>query len=118
MSRDQDEFGAPPELPSLEKGPRAPDQQAWTGTGTPRSAGDRFQESGAVGDGAIVADVDPAIAVGGTTSSHPSAADEVDINRSGSGGTGGPTTDDAGLGASSESMEEMLGGEPSEGSRS
>src|SRR4051812_15394520 len=44
MSRDQDELGAPPELPSVEKGPRAPDQQAWTGTGTPRSADDGVQE--------------------------------------------------------------------------
>ena len=35
-----------------------------------------------------------AIVTGRTTSSHPSATDEVEINRSGSGGTGGPSVDD------------------------
>jgi hypothetical protein len=32
-----------------------------------------------------------AIVTGATTSSHPSATDDVDINRSGSGGSGGPS---------------------------
>jgi hypothetical protein len=63
-----------------------------TGTGTPRSADDGLSEEGALADNS--GDVDASIVVGGTTSSHPSAADEVDINRSGSGGTGGPMTDD------------------------
>jgi hypothetical protein len=36
-----------------------------------------------------------AIVTGATTSSHPSATDEVEINRSGSGGTGGPSIDDS-----------------------
>jgi hypothetical protein len=35
-----------------------------------------------------------AIVTGATTSSHPSATDDVDINRSGSGGTGGPSVDE------------------------
>ena len=62
------------------------------GTGTPRSADNGLQEEGALGD--RHPDIDPAIAVGATTSSHPAAADDVDINRSGSGGTGGPATDE------------------------
>jgi hypothetical protein len=82
----------PNEIPSTERGPRQPDQQAWTGTGTPRSADDGLQEPGAVGD--RDAPVDPAITVGATTSSNPAAADEVDINRSGSGGSGGPSVGD------------------------
>ncbi len=82
----------PDEVPSTERGPRQPDQQAWTGTGTPRSADDGLQEPGAMADRETA--VDPAITVGATTSSNPASADEVDINRSGSGGTGGPVTDD------------------------
>jgi hypothetical protein len=35
-----------------------------------------------------------AIVTGATTSSHPSATEDVEINRSGSGGTGGPSVDD------------------------
>ncbi len=67
--------------------PREPEQQQWTGTGTPRSADDRPHEEDAP-------EVDPAVIVGATTSSHPADADEVDINRSGSGGTGGPAVGD------------------------
>ena len=118
MSRDQDEFGAPPELPSVEKGPRTPDQQAWTGTGTPRSADDGFQQEGAVGDRSAN-DVDPAISVGATTSSHPADADEVEINRSGSGGSGGAATSDPGTdGSTPVTMDELLGGDPSGGPES
>jgi hypothetical protein len=72
--------------------PRDPSQQEYTGTGTPRSADDGRQEPGAVGDRS--APVDPAVTVGATTSSHPAEADEVDINRSGSGGSGGAATPD------------------------
>jgi hypothetical protein len=39
-----------------------------------------------------------AIVTGGTTNSHPSASDDVEINRSGSGGTGGPAVDDDEMG--------------------
>jgi hypothetical protein len=41
-----------------------------------------------------VADVDDAVIVGATTSSHPANANDVDINRSGSGGTGGAGNDE------------------------
>jgi hypothetical protein len=90
MNRDSDELETP-ELPSTEKGPRSPRDQEYTGTGTSRS-----DDTGVV-DATPVApptDVDPAIVTGATTSSHPSAADGVEINRSGSGGTGGPATDE------------------------
>ena len=118
MSRDQDEFGAPPELPSVEKGPRTPDQQAWTGTGTPRSADDGFQEESAVGDRSAH-DVDSAISVGATTSSHPADADDIEMNRSGSGGSGGAATNDAGTdGSTPATMDELLGGDPSGGPES
>jgi hypothetical protein len=80
------------DIPSTEKGPRQPDQQEWTGTGTPRSADDGPQEPGATLD--RDAPIDPAITIGATTSSHPADADEIDINRSGSGGSGGPATGD------------------------
>ena len=80
------------DLSSLDRGPRQDDDMSQTGTGTPRSADDGFQQEGAAPDN--VSDVDPAIVVGATTSSHPSAADEVQINRSGSGGTGGPADDE------------------------
>jgi hypothetical protein len=94
---------APEDIPSTEKGPRQPEHQEYTGIGTPRSADDGLPEPGAMGD--RDAPVDPAISVGATTGSHPAHADEVDINRSGSGGSGGPTSD---------SMNELLTGEPDE----
>lgn len=56
------------------------------GTGTPRSADDGRQEPGAMSDREAV--VDPAISVGATTDSHPAEPDDLNINRSGSGGTG------------------------------
>jgi hypothetical protein len=116
MTRDQDEFGAPPELPSVEKGPRSADQQALTGTGTPRSADEGMQEQGAIGDRSMNSDVDPSITVGATTSSHPAEANEVDVNRSGSGGSGGASTNDAGAdGSTPATMDELLGGDPSGG---
>ena len=80
------------DVSSVDRGPRQQDDESQTGTGTPRSADDGAPQEGAGSDN--VADVDPAIVTGATTSSHPSAADGVDINRSGSGGTGGPMTDD------------------------
>ncbi len=81
MSDDQ----PPNEIPSTEDNPRTDDALEHSGTGTPRSADDGALE-GAHSDGG---DVDPAVVVGATTSSHPAAADDVTINRSGSGGTGG-----------------------------
>ncbi len=82
-----------PEIPSLHDNPRT-DPTEQTGTGVPRSAEDGDLVHGAHGDSN--ASVDSAIVVGATTSSHPSAADEVSINRSGSGGTGGASVEEAG----------------------
>lgn len=100
------------ELPSVDRGPRQSDDLSQTGTGTPRSADDGRQEPGAVGDRDAPADA--ATAVGGTTSSHPADADETQINRSGSGGSGGPATSEAtqSEGSTPASMEELLGGGP------
>jgi hypothetical protein len=78
-----------PELPSTEKGPRSPGNQEYTGVGTSRSAEQAFRESGGIDNTGTNDDVDPAVTIGATTSAHPASADGVDINRSGSGGTGG-----------------------------
>jgi hypothetical protein len=116
MSRDDNDFEAP-ELPSLEKGPRSPEHQEYTGTGTPRSANDGLPEQGAIGD--RDADIDPAVAVGATTSSHPADADDININRSGSGGSGGASTnDDVVDGSTPATMDELLGGDPAGGTQS
>jgi hypothetical protein len=110
---DTDDFEVP-ELPSTEKGPRQPQHQQFTGTGTPRSADDGRQEPGALGDRTTPAD--PAVVVGATTSSHPAAADEVQINRSGSGGTGGASTEDDYVdGSTPTSLEDQLAGDPEGG---
>jgi hypothetical protein len=61
-----------------------------TGTGTPRSADDGLQQPGVDKDRVDPTDVDESVIVGATTDSHPAEADDVKINRSGSGGTGGP----------------------------
>lgn len=84
----------PDEIPSLEDNPRTTDALEHSGTGAPRSAEDGSLVQGAHGD--RYAAVDPAVVVGATTSSHPSAADDVAINRSGSGGTGGASVDEPG----------------------
>ena len=107
MSRNDDMEA--PELPSTERGARAPEHQDQTGVGTPRSDDSGLHGAGLLGD--TGADVDPAISTGATTSSHPAAADEVDINRSGGGGTGGPST-------AAPDMDEALGGDPGEGTDS
>ena len=69
--------------------PRQSDNTSQTGTGAPRSA-----------DAALPREE----ATGGDVGSHPAEADETSINRSGSGGSGGPAT-------SAESMDELLGGD-------
>jgi hypothetical protein len=81
------------DLSSVDRGPRQQDNLSQTGTGTPRSMDDGVPEEGAAANNSAV-EVDPAIVVGATTSSQPASADDVAINRSGSGGTGGPTTDE------------------------
>ena len=103
------------DLSSVDRGPRQTDNVSQTGTGTPRSADDGIQEPGALGD--REAPGDPAASVGGTTSSHPADADETEINRSGSGGSGGPATPEGdAAGSSPASMGELLAGDP-EGDR-
>jgi hypothetical protein len=116
MASDNDSTDTP-ELPSLEKGPRQPADQEYTGTGTSRSDDDGRQEPGAVGD--RYARADPAVVVGATTSSHPADADEIQINRSGSGGSGGAATDDENRdGSTPVSMEDLLAGDPEGGTDS
>jgi hypothetical protein len=66
-----------------------------TGVGSGRSADDpTLPSAGEPFEGESGRPVNPDIIVGATTDSHPAAADDVDINRSGSGGTGGPGTDE------------------------
>ena len=92
-------------------GPRPPDEQSQTGTGTPRSADDRLPQPGAAGGGA---DLDPAVSTGARVPTDPAAADELRINRSGSGGTGGSATADEQEGSTPASTSELLGGEDDE----
>ena len=81
--------------------PRETDNQSQTGAGTPRSADTALPQTEA-----------PRRDV----SSHPADADELRINRSGSGGTGGPATDEGEAeGSTPESMDELLGGNSSMG---
>ncbi len=80
------------DVSSVDRGPRQEDNLSQTGTGSPRSSDSGEPAEGAAADNAR--DVSDAVVTGATTSSHPSAADDVTINRSGSGGTGGPMTDD------------------------
>lgn len=96
------------------QGPRDPREVgAQTGTGTSRSADDGLPEPGAIADSAP--DVTDEELVGMTSTSHPADADGLDINRSGSGGSGGPSTEDGGVddapGSKPASMEELLTGE-------
>jgi len=99
MSRDPEGF----------EDPRSPEQQDYTGTGTSRSDDQGMRETGVAAGGDV--GVDPAVSVGANTSSHPAAADDVTINRSGGGGTGGPSAD-------APDMTELLGGDPGEGTDS
>ena len=83
------------DLPSTERGPRQSDNASQTGTGAPRSADEAMPRE---------------VATGGEIGSHPADADETNVNRSGSGGSGGPST-------TSVSMDELLGGDPEEPAR-
>ncbi|MDP8904375.1 MAG: hypothetical protein M3N29_03515 [Chloroflexota bacterium] len=88
--------------------PREPDDHEYTGTGTTRAADDGLQQESAFSGG----EVDPAISTGARATSQPAQSDEVIINRSGSGGSGGPVEDEPGMvGSSSSSMAELLTGE-------
>ncbi len=100
------------DLSSVDRGPRQSDNASQTGTGTPRSADDGIQQQGATPDREATAD-ERAEAIAGTTSSHPAESDELNVNRSGSGGSGGASTSEPGLeGSTPASMEELLGGDP------
>ena len=92
------------DLPSTERGPRQTDDVSQTGTGTPRSADEQMPRTEAAT---------------GALGSHPADADETSINRSGSGGSGGPATadDPDAEGSTPQSMDELLGGDPEGSSR-
>ena len=96
----------------MDPGPRKPGQvEQQTGTGTSRSADDGWQEEGALAGDAP--DVTPEELTGMTSTSHPADATELDVNRSGSGGSGGAATEgDEAEGSPPASMEELLTGEP------
>ena len=98
------------DLPSGGRGPRQTDNESQTGTGTPRSADDGWQEAGAAPDHETTRDERAAV-VGATTSSHAADADDLDVNRSGSGGSGGGSTSEPDAeGSAPASMDELLGG--------
>jgi hypothetical protein len=80
--------------------PRSPEHQDLTGTGSPRSAD------------ATSIPADDRQAERGETTSQPAQADDLDINRSGSGGSGGPATPDPTVeGSTGSTMSELLSGE-------
>lgn len=91
------------DLPSTEKGPRQSDNESQTGTGAPRSADGFVRNKSAEPDG---------------DTGDPAMADGLHINRSGSGGSGGPSTgEDDAEGSTPASMDELLGGDLEEGPR-
>jgi hypothetical protein len=71
--------------------PPPPDEQ--TGTGASRSGAQVPTQPEQAADYDDDEIDEQATLTGATTSSHPAAADDVTINRSGSGGTGGPGDD-------------------------
>ncbi len=83
------------------------------GTGTPVSADDYTDDAAMRHEPAADEDVDPAVITGATARSNPAAGDEIDPNRSGSGGSGGGSAPDAEgeEGSGQESMDEMLSSE-------
>lgn len=88
--------------------PREPDDHDVTGTGTPRSADDGLPQrsSEATNRG------DRAVETGMEVSSQPAFSDGLTINRSGSGGSGGPVDGSEDLaGSTGQSMSELLSGE-------
>ncbi|MGI8929233.1 MAG: hypothetical protein ACR2H0_07205, partial [Candidatus Limnocylindrales bacterium] len=82
---------------------RQTDDESQTGTGTPRSA------DGTVRNKSTAPEAD---------TGDPALGDELRINRSGSGGSGGPSTgEDDSEGSTPASMEELLGGDPKQAPR-
>jgi hypothetical protein len=83
------------------------DQQ--TGTGSPRTAGGVSGEPAELG-----AEVEESVLTGATSTSDPARGDDLEANRSGSGGSGGPAEADPSVeGSTGETMAELLGGEES-----
>ncbi len=94
----------------LSDNPRGPADHDLTGTGSPRSADDGQPQPGVLAG--TDAAPDPSHEVGRETTAQPSQADELSINRSGSGGSGGPATPDPSVeGSTGQSMSELLAGE-------
>lgn len=92
--------------------PRSPEHHDLTGTGTPRSADDGLPQPGAY---AHTPEADESVAAGSASIADPASADEVRMNRSGSGGSGGPATGGEDLeGSTPASMSELLTGEDEE----
>jgi hypothetical protein len=88
--------------------PRSSDEHELTGIGTPRSADDGLPQPGGLSDAPPDADV----TTGMKSTSQPAFSDDVIINRSGSGGSGGPAVADESVeGSSGQSMSELLAGE-------
>jgi hypothetical protein len=90
-----------------ERRPREPEDHEYTGTGATRSADDGRPQEGAFSRG----EVDPAISTGARATSQPAYPDDVTINRSGSGGSGGPVQADDVEGSAGASLSELLTGE-------
>lgn len=94
--------------------PRDPEDHDYTGTGTTRAADDGLPQESAFSRG----EVDPAISTGARATSQPAYPDDVTINRSGSGGSGGPVEADDVAGSAGESLSELLTGEDDHQARS
>jgi len=83
---------------STERGPRQSDNESQTGTGTPRSA-----------EGSVRNKSEPTE----RQVTDQTAMEELHVNRSGSGGPGGPATaEENSEGSTGASMDELLGGDP------
>ena len=88
--------------------PRSPEDHDVTGTGSPRWADDGLPQAGAKSS----QPADQAVVTGMTSTSHPAESDELNINRSGSGGSGGSVDSSEDLeGSTGETLAEQLGGE-------
>lgn len=94
----------------ISENPRAPRDHDLTGTGTPRSADDGQPQPGVLAGTDAAADASQE--AGRETTAQPAQADGLNINRSGSGGSGGPATPDPSVeGSTGQSMSELLAGE-------
>jgi hypothetical protein len=89
---------------------RSPEHHDLTGTGSPRSADDGLPQPG--GLAGTDHEADPAVTTGRQASGQPAHSGEAEVNRSGSGGSGGPATPDPTVeGSGGQSMSELLAGE-------